>query len=229
MKRFYEKVSIEPLQEKFTVLLDGKTIKTPAKNLCLLPTQRMAQVVAKEWDDQEEKIIPQSMPITKLINTSIDRVDTRRGQLIDELVGYAGTDQICYRAEQPSELVELQNKIWNPLKEWIDGKLAINLRLSNGIIYVEQEGDDLEKIKIMLEDLDSYRLTALHGLITITGSVTIGYALYCGHLSLDDAWYAGQLDENFQVTKWGADKEAEDRRQNLKAELKNAYYFLQLI
>ena len=63
---------------------------------------------------------------------------------------------------------------------------------------------------------------------TVTGSVTIGLNLFEGHITVDEAWNAGQLDENFQISKWGSDFEAEERRNNLKEELENASYFLTL-
>lgn len=228
MKRFYKKASIEQKDRHFTVLLDGKAIKTPAKSLCLMPTRDMASAVANEWNDQGEQIIPQTMPITKLMNTAIDRVESRREELIDELVRYAGSDQICYRAEHPAELVALQGKVWDPLLKWINETLAINLKTSKGIIFVEQEQKSLEKIREMFEGLDSFMLTALHGMITVTGSVTIGYALFSDHLTIEEAWIAGHLDEDFQISQWGGDEEAEERLENLKLELQNSYDFLRL-
>ena len=228
MKRFYKQVSVGTEGDWYTTLLDGRAIKTPEKRSCLMPTEKMAAEVAKEWDDQQEEVDPHSMPITKLANTAIDRVETRRDELLEELVKYAGSDQICYRAEHPKELIDLQDKIWNPLLEWVNGKLGINFKVARGIIFVEQDAADLAKVRAAFNALDSYKLTALHGMITVTGSVTIGYALYNGHLSLDEAWDAGHLDENFQISQWGTDDEAEERQENLKAELKNSYLFLQL-
>jgi chaperone required for assembly of F1-ATPase len=228
MKRFYKKASVEQKDQHFIVLLDGKAIKTPAQSFCHMPTRKMAKAVVKEWNDQGEEVIPNSMPITKLMNTAIDRVENRREELIDELVRYAGSDQICYRAEHPTELVSLQDKIWNPLLQWVNETLAIDLKISRGVIFVEQDKESLKKIKEVLERLDSFALTALHGMITVTGSVSIGYALYCDHLSIEQAWNAGHLDENFQVSQWGNDAEAEERRKNLRLELTNSYDFLQL-
>ncbi len=228
MKRFYKQVSVGTEGDWFTTLLDGRAIKTPAKRSCLMPTKKMAEEVAKEWDEQKEEVDPQSMPITKLANTAIDRVETRRDELIDELVKYAESDQICYRAEHPKELIQLQDKTWNPLLDWINDHLGINFKVAHGIIFLEQDEQDLINIRQAFEALDSYKLTALHGMITVTGSVTIGYALYCGYLSLDEAWDAGHLDENFQISQWGSDQEAEERRENLRAELKNSHLFLQL-
>ena len=130
MKRFYKTTSVGSEGDWFTALLDGRAIKTPAKRSCLMPTEKMAEVVAEEWESQKEEVDPRSMPITKLVNTAIDRVETRREELLDELVKYAGSDQICYRAEHPKELIELQDKTWNPLLEWINGQLAINFKIA---------------------------------------------------------------------------------------------------
>lgn len=228
MKRFYKKVSVASEGDGFIALLDGKKIKTPAKSACIMPTERMARAVAKEWDDQEEEILPASMPITKLVNTAIDRVESRRDELLDELVKYAGSDQVCYRAEHPMELIDLQKQVWDPLLEWVNEELSITFKVADGIIFVEQDEDDLKKIRSAFNALDSYKLTALHGMITVTGSVTIGYALYCNHITLEEAWNAGHLDENFQISQWGSDEEAEERRKNLRQELKNSLYLLRL-
>ena len=36
--------------------------------------QKMAEAVSTEWNDQKDEVKPWSMPITKLMNTAIDRV-----------------------------------------------------------------------------------------------------------------------------------------------------------
>lgn len=228
MKRFYKEVSVGERDNLFTVLLDGKAIKTPEKSQCLMPTKIMAEAVAKEWDAQEKEVKPDSMPLTKLMNTAIDRVGKRRSDLIDELIGFAGSDQICYRADHPSDLVELQNNLWNPLLKRIEELHGIKLKLTTGIVFIDQDEQDLIKIRTLIERIESYALTAFYGMATVAGSITIGINLFEGHINSEQAWEAGHLDENFQVSQWGSDYEAEDRRQNLRAELENATYFLTL-
>ncbi|MBT5072410.1 MAG: ATPase [Kordiimonadaceae bacterium] len=228
MKRFYKQVSVSDQDGLFSVLLDGKPIKTPEKSPCQMPNKSMAEAVAKEWDEQEVEITPANMPITKLVNTAIDRVDKRRAALTDELVEYAGSDQLCYRAEEPIELIEQQNKVWDPLLKRMNDLHDIELKLAGGIIFVEQEKSQLSKIRTLIDVMESFPLTAFYGMTTVTGSVTIGLNLFEGHITVDEAWEAGQLDENFQISKWGSDFEAEERRKNLKAELINAAYFLDL-
>lgn len=228
MKRFYKDVSISEQGEMFAVLLDGKNIKTPQKSLCLMPTRGMADAVAKEWNDQEEEIDPVSMPITKLMNTAIDRIAARRSEVIDELMEFAGSDQLCYRAENPQELVKLQNEIWDPLLARMRERHTVELKLTAGIIFQEQDPDQILKIRKLIENIENFPLMAFYGMTTVCGSVTIGVNLFEGHISTEEAWEAGHLDENFQVSKWGSDYEAEDRRANLKAELGNAARFLSL-
>lgn len=228
MKRFYKDVSISCQGKLFAVLLDGKNIKTPQKSLCLMPTRAMAEAVAQEWDDQETDIDPASMPITKLMNTAIDRIAARRSEIIDELVEFAGSDQLCYRAENPQELVELQNEIWDPLLVRIRKLHGVKLKQTTSIIFQKQDHDQILKIRNVIENIEDFELMAFYGMTTVCGSVTIGINLFEGHISIDEAWDAGHLDENFQVSKWGSDDEAEERRANLRAELGNAARFLSL-
>jgi len=228
MKRFYKEVSVIGNDGSFEVQLDERSIKTPEKSACIMPTKIMAEAVANEWSEQEEEIKPDLMPITKLMNTAIDRVDKRRGDLINELVEYAGSDQLCYRADDPIELIEIQNEIWNPLLQKMKDVHDVDLKLTTGIVFIEQDKEQINKIRSLIEQIESFKLTAFYGMTTVSGSVSIGFNLFEGHINVDAAWDAGQCDENFQISKWGLDYEAEDRRKNLRLELENAAYFLTL-
>ena len=225
MKRFYEDISVLKQDKMYVVMLDGKTIKTPQKNLCLLSTRVMADAVAKEWEDQDKNIDPASMPMTKMINTAIDRVKVRRNEIITELVNFSCSDQICYRADNPQELVDLQNKIWNPLLRRLKKVHNIELKFTVGIVFQEQDPKQLMKIKKLIEGIEDFALMAFYGMVTVCGSITIGLNLFEGYISTDEAWKAGHLDENFQVSKWGNDQDADDRRANLKDELENSVRF----
>ena len=158
MKRFYEDISVLKQDKMYVVMLDGKTIKTPQKNLCLLSTRVMADAVAKEWEDQDKNIDPASMPMTKMINTAIDRVEVRRNEIITELVNFSCSDQICYRADNPQELVDLQNKIWNPLLMRLKKVHNIELKFTVGIVFQEQDPKQLMKIKKLIEGIEDLSL-----------------------------------------------------------------------
>ena len=84
----------------------------------LLPSAALAQAVADEWRNQVKVINPALMPLTKLANTAIDRVGAERAHIIGEVVSFAGNDLVCYRAEQPAALVELQALHWDKVLLW---------------------------------------------------------------------------------------------------------------
>jgi chaperone required for assembly of F1-ATPase len=102
----------------FAVHLDGRTPKSPAKSPLVLPTLALAQLVAAEWDAQEEVIDSTAMPATRLAFTAIDRISETRAEVAKEVAAYAGSDLLCYRAEHPTPLVERQDRDWQPLLDW---------------------------------------------------------------------------------------------------------------
>ena len=229
MKRFYENAAVISLAEGFSVELDGREVKTPEKRSNYSPTKAMADVICAEWNAQGDKVIPDSMPIAKMQNTAIDRVDARRDDLIAELVKYAGTDLLCYHSEFPQDLAERQMKVWQPLLDWVAKNHDVTLKVTMGILHVEQEAVQLEKIGEILQSLDSFSLTAFYTITTLCRSVSIALNVFGGNITVDQAWAAAQLDDNYQIEQWGIDDEAKIRQDNMKAELDAAALFLDLI
>mgnify|MGYP005728097275 CR=1 FL=1 len=84
MKRFYKQVTAEEEGGTYSVLLDGRSIKTPAKASLRLPTHALAAAIAEEWDAQEADIDPAAMPLMQAAATAIDRVTPQRQQVIKE-------------------------------------------------------------------------------------------------------------------------------------------------
>lgn len=228
MKRFYEQAAVAKKDGGYIILLDGREVKTPEKRTALIPTKAMADVVQGEWQAQVEKIDPFSMPLTKLLNTGLDRVGPRRADLIDELVNYAGSDQLCYRAEFPDDLVALQEKTWSPLLDWLRQTHEVTLLVTTGIIHKEQRVEEIAKIRGLLEKMADFKLTAFHALTSISGSVTIAFNHVGGNITLEEMWQAGHLDENYQTSQWGEDAEAGARRKALHEELAAAALFWSL-
>lgn len=228
MKRFFDKAEVVSLADGYGVELDGRAVKTPEKRGNVSPTKALADVICQEWNSQGDKVVPDQMPIAKLQNTAIDRVETRRDDLIEELVKYAGTDLLCYRAESPVDLARQQSDIWQPLLDWLKQEHGVTLHVTNGIIPIDQDPDQLDKIRLFLQGLDSFHLTAFYNVTTLCGSVTIALNTYAGAITVDQAWKASQIDDAFQIEQWGIDEEAKVRTDNMKAELDAAAEFLEL-
>lgn len=228
-KRFYKQVSVEPVNEKFAVHLDGRPVRTPLKAKLELPTRRLANAIAEEWDAQTEKIDLSSMSMTSFASTALDRIMTRRQDAVGEIVKYAETDLLCYRANQPVALVARQDTIWQPHLDWLAEMHQIQLRTTDSIVHIEQPSTALAGLRRLVEVHDDYTLTGLYLLTTGTGSVVLGLAVLEGRLDAEGAVAASQLDEIFQAEIWGEDPMSAERRANLAQELIDTERFLNLL
>lgn len=228
-RRFYKTVAAVKGDKGWQVTLDGKTLRSPAKNDLDLPTSALAAAIAAEWDAQSEKILPHSMPLMQFAATAVDRVGPERVRIVADLAGYAATDLICYRAAEPPSLVERENQAWDPLLDWVRRRYDVSLLATSGIVAVEQPAATLQALTRAVEGYDSFRLSALATLVYASGSLVIALAVAEGELTAEQGGHAAQLDELYQAERWGEDKEALDRRIGQLAELVAARRFLDLL
>ncbi len=205
MKRFYKDVVISSDAAGHTLLLDGRSIKTPAKAVLKLPTRALAEAVATEWMMQGETIDPRSMPLTRHANTIIDRVIPQRDAVVAEIAKFGSADLICYRASGPADLVARQSEAWDPLLLWAREALGVPLIATADIHAVSQPPASLAALHDAVAAHGDWQLAALHEAVSISGSLVIGLALSRARLTAEQAWRAGQLDELFQVERWGED------------------------
>jgi len=229
MKRVYREVRVAPSGADWSILLDARTLHTPARKELLLPRRGLADAIAAEWDAQTEKIVPATMPLMQLAATAIDRAALQRGQVIEEIVGYAQTDLVCYRAERPPELVARQSAAWQPLLDWVTLRFDAPLHVTTGIVPKAQAPAAVAAIRGAVQSFDAFGLTALHSATTACGSVVIGLALAERHVNADEAWKVSQVDESFQIEQWGEDAEAAVRRAALKQDIEAAARFMELL
>ena len=229
-RRFYKTVEIEVAPGGgWQITLDGKVLRSPAKAALLLPTEKLAKHLRQEWDAQETHIQPQTMPMMQFASTAIDRVAQHHTAVAAETAGYAGSDLLCYRAEQPAELVRRQSEIWQPLLDWANQRFDTALRATTGIVAIAQSPDSLARYSQVVAAHDPWRLTALASLTGTTGSLIIALAVSEGRLDVLDAVAAAQLDELYQAERWGEDAEAAQRRQLLAGDIADAQTFLTLL
>lgn len=229
LKRFYKDSSAQAVEGGFAVLLDGKPIKTPGGRPLTLPTPALAEAVAEEWRTQGEQVLPSSMPLTQLASTALDRVGPERDHITAQLMNYAGTDLLCYRAETPADLVARQTAIWQPILDWAAQALDAPLITTTGLAAVAQPAQALAALERHLSAMDLWRLTAVQASAAAMGSLILALALTEGRLDAEAAYEASQLDETYQIEQWGEDWEAADRRAALKADIQAAGRFLSLL
>ena len=209
MKRFWRAASVEEQDAGYTILLDARPVKTPARSALALPTRALAEAIAAEWDAQADTIDPRAMPLTGLANAAIDRVAPDPATFAGGLAQFGASDLLYYRAERPRRLVELQAAAWDPLLDWARRRFDVDFVLGSGVMPVDQPEATVRALAPAVAAYDPFRLAALSPLVTVGGSLIAALALAEGAVARDAAWTAVTIDEQFQLDEWGSDAEAE--------------------
>ena len=173
-KRFYEHVAIKDEGDGVGAFCStARRCARPARRRSSCRTRRWREAIAEEWRGQGARIDPQTMPLTRLANSVIDGVKGNEGAVIDDILKYAGSDLLCYRAEGPKGLVALQSKHWDPILAWAKHDLGAQMRLSEGVMHVEQPPTSLDALKKRLQEFDPWSLAALHVMTGLSGSALL--------------------------------------------------------
>ena len=235
-KRFYNEVSVEADTPQgpqsggaWNLLLDGRPVRTPGKAALAVPSGALAEAIAEEWRAQGEFIDPESMPITKIVNTAIDGVTGREKEVAADIIAFAGSDLVCYRAEKPVELVVRQKEAWDPVLRWAQDALGARFVLAEGVMPIEQPDDAIHAFASAIEGCGALELCALHVMTTLTGSAVLPVALARGAMSAEAVWSAAHVDEDFQIAQWGEDEEAIERRERRSKEFQAAARILETL
>lgn len=211
-KRFYEKAEVAEADGGFAVHLDGRPVRTPARSLLLLPTEQAAEIIAEEFRAQQKVIDPGTMPATRLVNTAIDGIAQDPQAVFEDILRFAGTDMICYRADSPKELVARQTERWDPLIDWMEG-LGARFSLAEGVMHIEQPSEALTAFGIHLSAFQQpIALASLHTMTTLTGSAIIALAIAKSEITAEEGWLRAHVDEDWTIEQWGEDAEAAARR-----------------
>jgi len=215
VKRFYGNVEVREVEGgRHALTLDGRGARTPARNALSAMSRALMLKVAAEWERQRETIDPADMPLTRLLNAAIDGVARTMAETRAEILRYAASDLLCYRAEAPEALAERQAEAFDPVLAWAAESLDARLRLSAGVTHVEQPREALGAVRAALETFDDpAALAGLSVMTTLTGSALLALATAHRFLEPKEAWRIAHLDENFQEERWGVDAEAAARRE----------------
>lgn len=229
MKRFYAAATREGTDRGHAILLDGKPVNTPARRRLEVPTAPLADAIAAEWNAQGETIAPATMKLTGLANAAIDRVAPDPPAFAAPLARYADSDQFCYRADAPADLVARQSAAWDPWLAWARSRYDVDFVVTAGIVHRAQPPLTLTRLAAAIAAPDAFRLAAMSPIVTIGGSLVAGLAVLEGVLAPDAAFDVTHLDELWQVEKWGDDAQAAEIRDARRADFGAATKFLALL
>ena len=228
-KRFWQAANVAEVGGGFGVALDGRPVKTPAKAGLVVPSRALAQGIAAEWDAQEKEIKPETMPLTRAANAAIDKVAVQFTEVADMLAAYGDSDLTCYRATEPAGLIERQAEAWDPLLDWAGQRFGARLKPTQGVMHVAQAPGSLKLVSAPLYEMTEFELTAMHDLVSLSGSLVIGLAAFEDAFSLADLWTWSRIDERWQEELWGEDDEATALAGVKRASFFAAHHFLELV
>ena len=207
-KRFWATAIGEACDGGYTVRLDTRLVKTPARRPLVLPTLAMAQAIALEWDAQQGLVNPNKMPLTRAANSAIDKVAEQFDAVAEQLAAYAGTDLLCYRATGPEQLIARQAQDWGPVLDWAVITFCAPLTATAGVMHIQQPEQSLTRLSDRLFSMTPFQLAAAHDLIAISGSLVLALAVAHDHLTPVQAWTLSRIDETWQNEQWGIDEDA---------------------
>ena len=214
LKKFYKLAELTEINKQYYLVLDGRQANTPGRNKICVQSRRLADALVSEWNSQGEYIDPAAMPMTRLVNSALDAVSHRMDEVRQDIVSYAGSDALCYRAPEPEGLVAEQDRAWDPVLEWAGRFLGARFALAEGIVHVAQPDAALQALRNYLDQIDEpFAIAGFHVATTVTGSALLTLALREGFLDTEVAWKAAHVDEDWNISQWGSVEEAEARRE----------------
>ena len=224
-RRFWNEVHVRADGEGHAIFLDERPVRTPYRSSLVAPTPELAEAVADEWRAQNETVDPGTMPFTRALNSAIDKVAPNRQPVIEMLASYAETDLLCYRASHPAELVARQAEVWDPFLDWAHAAYGARLEPVAGVMPVDQDPGSLAALQEAVAGQSDFGLTALHEVVTLTGSLVLGLVALAGRADATEIWRAARLDEQWQAEQWGEDDEAEAAAAAKREAVKQALRF----
>lgn len=225
-KRFYRTVAAQQLAEGWGVALDGKTLKTPAKQALCVAQKTLAEAIAAEWDAQQEFVQPEAMPLMRLASLAIDRAALDRAAWIDDMLRYGETDLLCYRASANEPLGEDQRLHFDPILQWLDETHGVHLHVTEGIMPIEQPADALHRLQALLMQASNDEVAALAMITPLLGSVVLAVALWKDAIAIDETLIAARLDEIHHARQWGEDEEAQALWASKEKDIRASYFYL---
>lgn len=227
-KRFYKTATVASHDLGFEVRLDGKPLRTPGGQPMQVPTEALARALAEEWEQQSAEIVPLTMPLTRYVNTALDRVGRDPAPAIGEILGFARSDLLCYRAADQAGLEALQKERWQPLLDWTEERFGACLTVTAGIVPIEQPLSAIEALTREVEALSPFQLASAAAAAGITGSAVLALALAHRRLDAEEAFRLSRLDEDWQAEQWGEDAEAAERRERARQDLEVSVRIMRL-
>lgn len=176
-KRFYKKVDVIRIEGKddikdisgknsstlYGITLDGKTLKTPARNHLVFNNYLLAALVASEWDaqtDTRKGIQPSTMPFMQLASTAIDNLQFDPSPAQSTCLSFLPTDCSLFWTKEDSGLYKKQEEKFRPILSWLNELFSIELLVAEGMtMRLAHPAETTRKVKAIIDALVRVKFT----------------------------------------------------------------------
>jgi chaperone required for assembly of F1-ATPase len=232
MKRFWDQATVSEGEDGFSVLLDGRPMRLPGSGALRLPGRALAEAVAAEWQQagggaKGGEMSLEEVPLTRVAATAVDRIAPDPAPSAAAVAKYGETDLLCYRATEP-RLAAIQAAEWQPLLDWAALTYDAPLRVTIGIMPVEQDPTSVAALHRAVAALPPLELAALGIAVPALGSLVLGLAIAAGQVDAAEACRLGFVDESYQQELWGVDEEGAARQRAVERDVHLAAQLLRL-
>ena len=170
----------------------------------VLPTRRLALAIALEWQSQRDRIVYSTMPLLNLAIVAIDRVRPDKAAFLDKFTPSIVIDSSCVRVSGPPALKKLQRKHYDPLLRHLQQQHHITLQPTEELLAPSIASElNQARLTTLLRSLDDFTIAALDAVTSLSKSVVVALAVMDGRLSLDAAFEACRVEENYQMRTYG--------------------------
>jgi len=228
VKRFWTEARAQPELDFWAVRLDGKPMRLPGGAALRIPTPTLAHAIAAEWAAAGEDMTYADVPLTRIAGTAQERVAPAAEAVALELARYGASDLLCYRAEQPLELVAAEAAAWDIWLDWAAATYGARLAVGSGIVHVPQPPEASIALAGAVARCDTATLAGLGIIVPALGSLVLGLAVAAEAITPEDAHATSALDELYQAALWGEDEEAADGRAAVARDVADAARYIRL-
>lgn len=205
MKKFFKLVSLKQSQDVWLVELDGKPVRTPSGKLLSIPAKSLAEEIAREWREQGDSILPDTMPLTQILVTGLDRIERDREVIQSSVLRYLDTDLLCYRTEKPDDLAAREAAVRDPWLGWFSRTYNENLQTTTGLMALQHPQSAHAKVMHAVRDLDLWSFTVLQMVTATTGSLVLALAFVVGPAHEDDLLRTVYVEEDYKAAIYNED------------------------
>ena len=227
MRKFWKTVKVKKKScNSYEILLDENVLKTPMKKKLTIQNSKIAEEIYKEWNQDKNIVDTDAMIFYGIISTFIDKISNNRTLYVNEILNFIDTDLICYRAEEPNDLVQWQSKNWDPILLKVEKYINNKIDVFKGIMPLKQNKEIKFKITKFLTKYSDLEVIALYKITNITGSIFLSLCILNNDIIKEKVFELSHLDELWQAENWGYEEEASNNREQINFELNRTIYFL---